>query len=182
MGRSATTSGSPVRTRRQKLLWSPVAIVLVLLMAAGSVLMWIGLPLGLIWLVSALTDSSQPSMGPYLLILIGLPVGMFAIGKVLGALDRAHGHHGPHRRGPAARRLATVDARRARVPAQAALGARHGDDRVRAAGDRRRRRLVPGVRRVAAAELTAGKASGAGRRILHAWSSSASIPAPRTWA
>jgi hypothetical protein len=91
MGRSATTSGSPVRTRRQKLLWSPVAIVLVLLMAAGSVLMWIGLPLGLIWLASALTDSSQPSMGPYLLILIGLPVGMFAIGKVLGALDRAHG-------------------------------------------------------------------------------------------
>src|SRR5215207_5843930 len=90
MGRSATTSGSPVRTRRQKLLWSPVAIVLVL-MAAGSVLMWIGLPLGLIWLASALTDSSQPSMGPYLLILIGLPVGMFAIGKVLGALDRAHG-------------------------------------------------------------------------------------------
>jgi hypothetical protein len=91
MGRSATTSGSPVRTRRQKLLWSPVAIVLVMLMAAGSVLMWIGLPLGLIWLASALTDSSQPSMGPYLLILIGLPVGMFAIGKVLGALDRAHG-------------------------------------------------------------------------------------------
>src|SRR5215203_4356483 len=82
MGRSATTSGSPVRTRRQKLLWSPVGIVLVL--------MWIGLPLGLIWLASALTDSSQPSMGPYLLILIGLPVGMFAIGKVLGAFDRAH--------------------------------------------------------------------------------------------
>jgi len=53
--------------------------------------MWLGLPLGLIWLASALTDSSQPSMGPYLLILLGLPVGMFAIGKALGALDRAHG-------------------------------------------------------------------------------------------
>ncbi len=91
MGRSATTSSSAVRTRRQKLLWSPVAILLVLLMAAGSVVMWIGLPLGLIWLASSLTDSSQPSMGPYLLILVGLPIGMFAIGKVLGALDRAHG-------------------------------------------------------------------------------------------
>src|SRR5215218_4155244 len=91
MGRSATTSGGAVRTRRQKLLWSPVAIVLVLLMAAGSVVMWVGLPLGLIWLASALTDSSQPSMGPYLLIVIGLPVGMFAFGKVLRALDRAHG-------------------------------------------------------------------------------------------
>ena len=30
-------------------------------------------------------------MGPYLLILIGLPVGMVAVGKVLGALDRYHG-------------------------------------------------------------------------------------------
>jgi|SRR5215216_3088809 len=80
-----------VRTRRQRLLWSPVAVVLVLLMAAGSIVMWIGLPLGLIWLASALTDSTQPSMGPYLLILVGLPVGMFAIGKLLGALDRAHG-------------------------------------------------------------------------------------------
>jgi hypothetical protein len=91
MGRSATTSANAVRTRRQKLLWSPVAVVLVLLMAAGSIVMWIGLPLGLIWLASAITTSSQPSMGPYLLILVGLPVGMFAIGKTLGAVDRAHG-------------------------------------------------------------------------------------------
>ena len=68
-----------------------MAILLVLLMAAGSVVMWIGLPLGLVWLASALTDSSQPSMGPYLLILLGLPVGMFAVGKALGALDRVHG-------------------------------------------------------------------------------------------
>jgi hypothetical protein len=91
MGRSATTSQTPVRTRRQKLLWSPVALFLVLLMAIGSIVMWIGVPLGLIWLASALTDSTQPSLGPYLLILVGLPIGMFAIGKVLGSLDRAHG-------------------------------------------------------------------------------------------
>jgi hypothetical protein len=91
MGRSATTSGAPVRTRGQKLLWSPVAVFLVLLMAAGSVIMWIGVPLGLIWLASSLSDSSQPSLGPYLLILVGLPVGMFAIGKLLGSLDRMHG-------------------------------------------------------------------------------------------
>ena len=59
MGRSATTSSSrPVRTRRRQLLWSPVAIGLVLLMALGSVVMWVGLPLGLIWLASAVSDSS----------------------------------------------------------------------------------------------------------------------------
>lgn len=101
MGRSATTSNPAVKTRRQKILWSPVAIVLVLLMAAGSIVMWIGVPLGLIWLASALTDSSQPSLGPYLLILVGLPIGMFAIGKVLGSLDRAHGRvTGRHDEGP----------------------------------------------------------------------------------
>jgi hypothetical protein len=90
MSHSATVPGRR-RSRRSQLLWSPVAIVLVLLMAAGSVVMWIGLPLGLIWLASALADSSQPSLGPYLLVLLGLPVGMFAIGKCLGVLDRLHG-------------------------------------------------------------------------------------------
>ena len=92
MGNPVTTTRGPaVRSRRRRLLWSPVALLLVLLMAAGSIVMWIGLPLGLIWLTSALTDSTQPSLGPYVLILVGLPVGMFAIGKVLGTLDRAHG-------------------------------------------------------------------------------------------
>jgi hypothetical protein len=91
MAQSLTTPGRVQRSRRHRLLWSPVALALVLLMAAGSILMWVGLPLGLIWVASAITDSSQPTMGPYLLILIGLPVGMFAIGKVLGALDRVHG-------------------------------------------------------------------------------------------
>jgi hypothetical protein len=71
--------------------WSPAAIFLVLLMAVGSVVMWIGVPLGLIYLASHLVNSSNPSVGPYLLILIGLPIGMAVIGKLLGYLDRAHG-------------------------------------------------------------------------------------------
>ena len=66
------------------------AILLVALMAVGSVLMWIGVPLGLIYLASKLADTPNPSMGPYLLVLIGLPIGMAVIGKGLGALNRAH--------------------------------------------------------------------------------------------
>ena len=53
--------------------------------------MWLAVPVGLIYLASRIADSPTPSMGPYLLIIIGLPVGMVAIGKVLGALDRYHG-------------------------------------------------------------------------------------------
>jgi hypothetical protein len=45
-------------------------------MAVGSVLMWLGLPAGLVFLASRVADSPNPSMGPYLLILIGLPVGL----------------------------------------------------------------------------------------------------------
>ena len=70
--------------------WNPAALGLVALMALGSVLMWIGVPLGLIYLASMLADTPNPSMGPYLLVLIGLPVGMAVIGKALGALNRAH--------------------------------------------------------------------------------------------
>jgi hypothetical protein len=71
--------------------WSPPALMLVLLMALGSVVMWIGVPLGLIYLASRIADSARPSAGPYLLVLIGLPVGMAIVGKCLGTLDRLHG-------------------------------------------------------------------------------------------
>jgi hypothetical protein len=70
--------------------WSPSAIFLVLLMAAGSIVMWIGVPLGLIYLASHVANTPNPSVGPYLLILLGLPIGMAVIGKLLGYLDRAH--------------------------------------------------------------------------------------------
>jgi hypothetical protein len=76
---------------RSRSSWSPVSLLLIALMAFGSVLMWLGVPVGLVYLASRIADSPTPSMGPYLLILIGLPVGMVAVGKVLGALDRYHG-------------------------------------------------------------------------------------------
>ena len=71
--------------------WNPAAWVLVALMAIGSVVMWLGVPIGLIYLASRVADSTTPSMGPYVLILVGLPVGMIAVGKLLGAIDRYHG-------------------------------------------------------------------------------------------
>jgi hypothetical protein len=82
--------------------WNPVAIFLVLLMGVGSVLMWLGVPVGLIYLASKISSSSNPSLGPYLLVLVGLPIGMAIVGKCLGWLDRRHqaitGHSGDDRR------------------------------------------------------------------------------------
>ena len=70
--------------------WNPAAWVLVALMAIGSVVMWLGVPLALIYVASKLADTPNPSLGPYLLVLIGLPIGMAVVGKGLGALNRAH--------------------------------------------------------------------------------------------
>ena len=71
--------------------WSPLSLFLIALMAIGSVVMWIGVPVALIYAASRLADSPKPSMGPYVLILVGLPLGMMAVGKLLGGLDRYHG-------------------------------------------------------------------------------------------
>jgi hypothetical protein len=70
--------------------WNPIAIFLVALMAIGSVLMWIGVPLGLVYIASKVSGSSSPTLGPILLVLIGLPIGFAIVGKCLGWLDRRH--------------------------------------------------------------------------------------------
>jgi hypothetical protein len=64
------------------------AVLLILLMGVGSIAMWLVVPVGLVYLASQLQDSSQPSLGPYLVVILGLPIGMVIIGKLLGSLDR----------------------------------------------------------------------------------------------
>jgi len=70
--------------------WSSVAVGLVVLMAVGSVVMWLGVPLALVYVASKLADTPNPSLGPYLLIIVGLPIGMAVVGKGLGWLNRQH--------------------------------------------------------------------------------------------
>lgn len=69
----------------------PVALGLIALMALGSIAMWLVVPVGWIYLASSLQRSSTPSMGPYLLILFGIPASMVVIGKLLGMLNRYYG-------------------------------------------------------------------------------------------
>ncbi len=68
-----------------------LAALLIALMAIGSVLLWLGIPVGWLYLVSRLVSSSQPSMGPYVLVLVGIPVSMIVVGKALSKLNRVYG-------------------------------------------------------------------------------------------
>ena len=65
-------------------------MLLVLLMGLGSVVMWLGIPVALVYAASQLADTSSPTLGPYLLVFIGLPIGMALMAKLLGYLDRVH--------------------------------------------------------------------------------------------
>ena len=57
-------------------VWSPPAILLVLLMGIGSVVMWLGIPLALVYAASQLADTSSPTLGPYVLVFLGIPIVM----------------------------------------------------------------------------------------------------------
>ena len=67
------------------------AVLLIAVMIVGSLLMWIGAPLFWLWLGSQLQSGSTPSLGPYLLILVGVVASMIVIGKLLSSLDRIYG-------------------------------------------------------------------------------------------
>jgi hypothetical protein len=71
--------------------WASQAF-LILLMAIGSISMWLVMPVFWVWLGSQIQKgSSQPSMGPYLLVLVGIIISAVIIAKLLGAADRAYG-------------------------------------------------------------------------------------------
>src|SRR6476661_5884965 len=65
----------------------PIAVLLVLMMAAGSVFLWIGIPVGWVWIASRTVNTSQPSFGPYLLVLIATPLSMWLWSKLLFQLN-----------------------------------------------------------------------------------------------
>jgi hypothetical protein len=66
------------------------AAFLVVVMAIGSICVWLVSPVAWLWIASRMTDSSRPSLGPYLLVLVGMAVTAAVIGKGLGKVNRAH--------------------------------------------------------------------------------------------
>ena len=68
----------------------PAALFLVLLMALGSVFLWLCIPVGWIWIASHVVKTTQPTLGPYLLILVGVPLSMFIVGKLLYRLNHVY--------------------------------------------------------------------------------------------
>jgi hypothetical protein len=78
------------RSLARTLAAKPAAIFLIALMAIGSVGLWLVIPLAWIYAVSHMVKSTQPTLGPYVLILFGVPTSMFIAGKLLYRLNGAY--------------------------------------------------------------------------------------------
>ena len=84
----ATDSGA--RSLSLGLLKKPAALLLVLAMAVGSVFLWIGIPVLWIYGVSQTVDTTQPQLGPYLAIIVGVPTTMWIFGRFLFRMNQAY--------------------------------------------------------------------------------------------
>jgi hypothetical protein len=72
------------------LLRKPTALLLIVVMAVGSVFLWIGIPVIWIYAVSQMVDTTQPQIGPYLAIIVGVPATMFVFGRFLYRMNQAY--------------------------------------------------------------------------------------------
>jgi len=71
-------------------LRKPTALLLVLVMAVGSVVLWLGIPFAWIYAVSQTVDTTQPQLGPYLAIIVGVPATMWAFGRFLYKMNQVY--------------------------------------------------------------------------------------------
>ena len=67
------------------------AFGLIALMAIGSVVLWLVVPFGWLYAVSQIYDSSEPKMGSFVMVLVGIPLTMVVVAKLLGRLNRIYG-------------------------------------------------------------------------------------------
>src|SRR3954467_15270907 len=62
---------------------------LIALMLIGALALWVGDPVFWLWITSRL-ESTQPSMGPYALMLVGITLTAVLLGKGLSRLNRLY--------------------------------------------------------------------------------------------
>jgi hypothetical protein len=66
------------------------AAVLIVAMSLASLFLWVGIPLGWLWIGSQLVDSSQPSMGPYMVVVVGIIASVVIDALILARLNRQY--------------------------------------------------------------------------------------------
>jgi hypothetical protein len=66
------------------------ATVLIVLMVFLSLMLWIGIPLGWLYIGSQMVNTTQPSMGPYMVVGIGIVASVIVDAILLSRLHHAY--------------------------------------------------------------------------------------------
>jgi hypothetical protein len=66
------------------------ATMLLSLMTIGAFSIWTVVPLGWIWIGSHIANTQQPQLSAYFIVLCGIVISVFAIGKGLAMLNRRY--------------------------------------------------------------------------------------------
>jgi hypothetical protein len=69
---------------------SLAATFVVAVMVLGAFSMWTVIPWGWIWIGSMITDTQQPSGGPYMVVFFGIVCSIIAMAWVLSRLNRLY--------------------------------------------------------------------------------------------
>ena len=75
------------------MLWlgrKAAALILVLAMLVAAIFLWVGTPLVWLYIASQLVDSSQPSMGPYMVVVVGVIATVVLDAMLLARLNREY--------------------------------------------------------------------------------------------
>jgi hypothetical protein len=78
--------------RLRELLSGPASAALVLLMLVGCLFLWVGVPIGWLWIGSQVQGSTGNVGTAIAVMLIGAIVSIVALAWVLGRLNRVHEH------------------------------------------------------------------------------------------
>lgn len=81
---------SEPRSLSLAVLRKPTALLLIVVMAVGSVFLWLGIPVAWIYGVSQMVDTTQPQLGPYLAIIVGVPATMWVFGRFLYKMNQVY--------------------------------------------------------------------------------------------
>lgn len=66
------------------------AALIVAAMIVAAFTLWVGIPLGWLWIGSQLVDSSQPSMGPYMVVVVGIIASVVVDAMIISRLNRRY--------------------------------------------------------------------------------------------
>jgi hypothetical protein len=66
------------------------AAFLIVAMSVAALFLWVGIPIGWLWIGSQLVSSSQPSLGPYAVVAIGIIASVVIDAMILSRLNRTY--------------------------------------------------------------------------------------------